>query len=60
MSGLVCNFEKTIIMPTNQIDDLTIANIQELGFTVSNSFKLLGLNILAVTWTTSMKSTLNW
>ena len=45
MSGLVCNFEKTIIMPTNQIDDLTIANIQELGFTVSNSFKLLGLNI---------------
>ena len=32
-------------MPTNQIDDLTIANIQELGFTVSNSFKLLGLNI---------------
>ena len=45
VSGLVCNFEKTVIMPTNQIDDLTIANIQELGFTVSNSFKLLGLNI---------------
>ena len=45
VSGLVCNFEKTVIMPINQINDLTVAHIQELGFTVANSFKLLGLNI---------------
>ena len=45
VSGLVCNFDKTVIMPTNPIDNLTVANIQVLGFTISGSFKLLGLNI---------------
>ena len=45
VSGLVCNFDKTVIMPTNPIDNQTAANIQELGFSISDSFKLLGLNI---------------
>ena len=45
VSGLVCNFDKTVIMPTNPVDDIIRASIQDLGFTISDSFKLLGLTI---------------
>ena len=45
MSGLVCNFDKTVIMLTNPVDEYTRASIQDLDFTISDSFKLLGLAI---------------
>ena len=44
-SGLVCNYDKSSIMPINQPDDELRAHILNLGFSLITSFKLLGLTI---------------
>ena len=44
-SGLVCNYDKSSIMPINQPDDELRAHILNLGFSLVTSFKLLGLTI---------------
>jgi hypothetical protein len=46
-SGLKCNFEKTSIMPINQITEEERQWIGEAGFTITNKIKLLGANITA-------------
>jgi exonuclease III len=43
LSGLECNFDKTCIMPVGGIDELPFNN--DAGFLVTNSIKLLGLEI---------------
>ena len=45
ISGLCCNFEKSVLVPINQPTQAELHSLQELGFTVSDSFKLLGLTI---------------
>ena len=45
ISGLVCNYDKSVIMPINQIPNELTDRIKTLGFTVSDSFKLLGMEI---------------
>ena len=44
-SGLICNYEKSVIMPIKQPNADLQAQILDLGFSLTNSFKLLGLNI---------------
>jgi Reverse transcriptase (RNA-dependent DNA polymerase) len=45
ISGLKCNYDKTMIMPTYEIDNEESAMLQELGFTVVSEIKLLGATI---------------
>jgi exonuclease III len=46
MSGLICNFEKSFILPTNpHIDNELLTEIENIGLPVSNKIKLLGFNI---------------
>ena len=45
ISGLMCNYDKSVIMPINNADPALIRNIESLGFTIVDSFKLLGLDI---------------
>jgi hypothetical protein len=45
ISGLHCNFDKTKIMPINDISVQEREWIEEAGFTVSNSITLLGAEI---------------
>jgi hypothetical protein len=42
ISGLKCNYDKTVVMPIGIVSD---SNIPLHGFCLSNSVKLLGLNI---------------
>ena len=45
ISGLVCNYDKTAIMPINPVNEPLLQEIRDLGFSISYSFKLLGLTI---------------
>ena len=45
ISGLKCNYEKSVIVPINYAPPELIREIEGLGFTVANNFKLLGLEI---------------
>ena len=45
ISGLVCNYDKSVIMPINDTTPEMLREITDLGFAISNNFKLLGLDI---------------
>jgi hypothetical protein len=45
LSGLKCNFDKTVIMRIGNTDSLPDPRIAELGFAISNECKLLGFTI---------------
>ena len=45
ISGLKCNYEKSVIMPFNVTSPETILEIERLGFSVVDKFKLLGVEI---------------
>jgi Reverse transcriptase (RNA-dependent DNA polymerase) len=46
ISGLKCNFNKTAILPTSDhANNLTVRAVEEIGFKVTNTVKLLGFNI---------------
>ena len=45
LSGLKCNTAKTVILPTFDVDENDRALVQELGFKITDSFTLLGVNI---------------
>ena len=43
ISGLMCNYDKSVIMPINNVDPALIRDIEGLGFSIVDNFKLLGL-----------------
>ena len=45
ISGLLCNFEKSVLVPINQPAHEELHAFRDLGFVVTDSFKLLGLTI---------------
>ena len=45
ISGLMCNYDKSVIMPINNVDPALIRDIEGLGFSIVDNFKLLGLDI---------------
>jgi hypothetical protein len=45
LSGLKCNFDKTVIMRIGNTDNLPDPRIAELGFAISSECKLLGFTI---------------
>ena len=45
ISGLMCNYDKSVIMPINNVDPALIRDIGGLGFSIVDNFKLLGLDI---------------
>ena len=45
MSGLICNFDKSSIMPILLQTQEKIASVTDLGFTITDNFKLLGLDL---------------
>ena len=45
ISGLMCNYDKSVIMPINNVDLALIPDIEGLGFSIVDNFKLLGLDI---------------
>ena len=44
-SGLTCNYDKSFIMPINPIDQGTRMMIEGFGYTITDSIKLLGVNV---------------
>ena len=44
-SGLACNYDKSVIVPINPINQETQEMIDGFGFSTANSFKLLGIDI---------------
>jgi hypothetical protein len=44
VSGLRCNYDKTMVMPVGTVNDV---NIDTAGFSISNNIKLLGLKLTA-------------
>jgi hypothetical protein len=48
ISGLECNYDKTALMPINQLTEEEERIVTESGFKIVNSFKLLGVNVSAV------------
>ena len=47
ISGLKCNYEKSVIVPINYALPELIREIEGLGFTVANNFKLSSLKPLS-------------
>jgi hypothetical protein len=45
ISGLHCNFDKTVIMPVHPPTDEELITLQESGLVVTNSIRLLGADI---------------
>ena len=45
ISGLICNYDKSVIMPFLDIDPALSLEIESLGFQVVDHFKLLGLEL---------------
>ena len=45
ISGLRCNYDKSVIMPTYDISDPEKINVETLGFQVKDSITLLGVDI---------------
>ena len=45
ISGLRCNYDKSVIMPTFDITQMEKAEIETLGFSVENKITLLGVEI---------------
>ena len=45
ISGLICNYDKSVIMPFLDIDPALTLEIEQLGFQVVTHFKLLGLEL---------------
>ena len=45
ISGLRCNYNKCVIMPTYDISDPEKINVETLGFQVKDSITLLGVDI---------------
>ncbi len=45
ISGLACNYDKTVIVPLGNPDPDLIDQIRDLGFSLSDSVKLLGVEI---------------
>ena len=45
ISGLLCSFEKSVLVPINQPAQEDLLALRDLGFVVTDSFKLLGLTI---------------
>ena len=38
ISGLICNYDKTVIMPINPVNEPLLQEIRDLGFSISYSF----------------------
>ena len=57
ISGLVCNYDKSVIMPFLDIDPDLTREIERLGFQLVTNFKLLGLelNNNLIIWTIRKK-----